>query len=47
MLLDHNYDMCLIISNERALHWAAQPTEIDGLILGAVGVLESSDFYFF
>lgn len=25
----------------------AQPTEIDGLILGAVGVLESSDFYFF
>lgn len=24
-----------------------QTTEIDGLIMGAVGVLESSDFYFF
>lgn len=47
MILDHDYYTYLIISEEGLCTGLVQATEIDGLIMGPVGVLESSDFYFF
>lgn len=47
MIFDHDYYTYLIISEEGLCTGLVQATEIDGLIMGPVGVLESSDFYFF